>query len=226
MTLDNFKSTNFQDDILNYNNYDFSYAEIHSTYNNHNATFYIFSDALKIENIRVNTSAITMQKIADKLNCILPTAKLYDLAYQQSTIKIPPSPQSISSTKESMINHSKRIDALLKDKSYNIASTVGKVYILDNDIKNSSCNYGWHFIGNSFQGITGGNAVSIPYKMIQSRGFHHDNLWVDYSQICVLVARECLVDGNSIDILDLLKSDLAILANHSGKLNYTRVPLT
>lgn len=226
--LSNFPNVNFQDQILSEvhnSNASFNFAEIYSTYKNHSATFYIFNDALKIENIRVNVSAATMQKIANHLNCILPTAKLYDLMYSQAQKKIPPKPRAISSTKDAMIAHSLEIDQSITNS--NIIATVGKVWILDNNTpKDMACNYGWHFEGDSYQGIRGDvtasgivDSAGKPIRMIQSRGYRHNSSHCDYSQICILVSKECIVDGENKNIEDVLKDpELSFLANHSGVL--------
>jgi hypothetical protein len=166
-----------------------------------------------------------MQKIANFLNCILPTAKLYDLMYSQAQKKIPPKPRSISPTKDAMIAHSLEIDQSITNS--NIIATVGKVWILDNNTpKDMACNYGWHFEGDSYQGIRGDvtasgivDSAGKPIRMIQSRGYRHNSSHCDYSQICILVSKECIVNGENKNIEDVLKDpELSFLANHSGVL--------
>jgi len=217
----------------------FSFAKVTSQYKDHKAEFSVFEDALKIDDVRVNVSAKLQQQIADMLNCILPTGMLYDLMWDQCKCKINPHPRPISSTTDSMIKHSQDIDAdfAKQGSPSGLKASVGKIWIIDNSLganPGKACNYGWHFTtGASFQGISGSPCISLLknptnnmyWHMIQGRGWHHDMNHVDYSQVCVLVSRDCVVDGNTMDILDVLKDPrLAPLANNSGVLYVLRQP--
>jgi len=202
-------------------------------------TLLVISDGLKIDNIRVNVSAYLQQQIADLLNASLLTAKLCDLLWHHSEIKINPSPQQISSSNESMIDHSHRVDKQIEQyKNKGIISTIGKNWIVDNrlltpKIPNQACNYGWHFTGLSFNGIKGNVNQSLLknpntkqyWKVIQPASFHHNFLHSDYSQICVLVSRQCWINGKEKDLFDVLKDpNFASLVNHDGILHVLRQP--
>jgi hypothetical protein len=65
----------------------YNFTKINSEYNGNRAEFLVFEDALKIDGIRVNVTANTQQQVADLLRCILPTAKLYDLMWDQCKIE-------------------------------------------------------------------------------------------------------------------------------------------
>ena len=200
----------------------------------------VFGDALKIDGVRINITARTKQKIADMLGATLPTARICDLIWHSADIRINPRPQSISSTTAAMINHSKGIDSCLKDSVHTekLISTVGKYWIIDNKlsrprIPNQACNYGWHFEGSSFQGIKGNCNQSllkdpktgIYWRLIQPASFHHNSSHTDYSQICILVSRQCWVNEKEMDILDVLKDpELSSLINHDGVLRVLRQP--
>jgi len=214
----------------------YKFVNITSEYNGHTAEFQVFEDALKVDGVRVNVNAETQQKIADLLNCVLPTAKLYDIMWHSAKNRIVPHPQQITPTTEAMIDHSKRIDKDIKEIN-GLKSSVGKIWIIDNSLASKpekACNYGWHFEdGTSFKGIKGNINVSklknpktgLYWHMIQSRGWHHSPTHVDYSQICILVSRQCWVDGNEMDILDVFKDpELAPLAVHDGVLKVIRQP--
>lgn len=216
-----------------------SFSEILSVAGGHEAKFYVFSDALKVEGIRVNVSAELQQRIADLLGCRLLTPKLADLIWSQREVTLKPHPRQITSSTSAMIEHSHRIDADLARMAENpvgkLLCTVGKHWVIDSDMLSHpgrAENYGWHFEGPNFQGITGEVVASLMkdksgryMRLIQGRGWAHDMRHVDYSQTCVLVSRACLVDGKKAD-LDTVLTDpsLAPLASHNGVLKILRQP--
>lgn len=209
--------------------------------------FYVMNDALKIDGVRINATAATQQVIADELGGMLLTAKLSDYIWNNADIRLQPCPRPITSTTQAMIDHSKDVDNQLNgvDTKDKLISTVGKNWIIDNLLLNNrftdqAINYGWHFVGNSFQGIKGDVNVSLLknpethmyWRLIQSRGSHHNagtekNLGsghVDYSQIVRLVFRSCEVDGKNMDLDDVLQnSNLSWLASHEGIINARRI---
>lgn len=217
----------------------FGWSTVRTTYKQHNAEFYVFSDALKVPietspgvvaDVRVNVSAKTQQAIADILGCSLLTTKLADEAWLQRETTLTPFPRQITSSTAGMIEHSQRIDNELIKSNYigGLVCTVGKHWVLDNDTLSHpgrACNYGWHFVGQSFQGIKGETCCGMMkdstgqyQRLIQGRGWAHDPNHVDYSQVCVLVMRSCLVDGMYADI-----EQVAVDAELCGLLNYTGV---
>lgn len=216
---------------------DIVWSAVTSQHEGHTATFQVFSDALKMDGVRINASAETEQKIADLLDCMLLTPKLADLIWTQRAATIAPSPQTISDTTEAMVAHSERIDGALNKLGgpKGLLSTVGKHWVLDNDILAHPGfveNYGWHFEGASFQGITGEVTASLIkdvsghyVRVIQGRGWRHNKEHVDYSQIVVLVSSTCVVDGTTMKLVDVLQSEeLASLASHNGPLKLLRLP--
>lgn len=219
-------------DCIKANRYNIEYESIFSTYKNHKAEFFAFADALKIDGIRVNVTATTQQQIADLLRCVLPTAKLYDLIWDSATIKLKPHPRNITSTTIAMIEHSREID---KELSYHdnipaIRSTVGKTWILDNSLvtkTDKAINYGWPVsTGRNYKGIKCSPSASLPnVYVIQPISSMHNKAHTDYSQICLLISRTCIVDNKEMDILDVFKDpELAPLANHDGILKIIRQP--
>lgn len=217
-----------------------NFRPIISTYNNHTAEFNVFDDALKIDGIRVNVNADTEQRIADHMACLLMTARIADLRYQQANTILTPHSRwdrtgYYMSTKTWMKWHSEKIQNDL-DKipgDHGIVATVGKHWIIDEGlarpkIPHQAINYGWHYKGH-LGGVPKDPPVSyrdMPgVHMIQTRGYHHDTAHTDYSQVCVLVARECKVDGKYMDLVEVLQDDkLASLASHSGKTSVWRQP--
>jgi hypothetical protein len=201
----------------------------------HEASFYAFADALKLDGVRVDVSARVAQQIADVLGCVLLTARLADLLYLARTASLLPSPQAIASTTVAMGEHSARVDAQLAALDLppspargSVYQTVGKHWILDNDTLSHpgrACNYGWHFLG-TFAGSAWEAAVSGGgLRVVQGRGWAHDVDHVDYSQTCVLLSQTCTVDGQQRDVRDVLASaELAPLASAQGPLRIVRQP--
>jgi len=217
----------------------YNFVKITSEHKDHKAEFQVFEDALKVDGIRVNVTPETQQAIADLLRCTLPTAKLYDLIWHQCEHRIDPQPRPITSSTAAMIEHSQKIDSELKKigSPEGLKATVGKTWIIDNGLARKpdrACNHGWHFTkGANYKGIGGNINPSLLknpetgryWYMIQARGFHHGPQHVDYSQVCVLVSRQCWVDGEEKDLVDVLRDpELAPLANHDGVLNVLRQP--
>jgi hypothetical protein len=228
-------------DLVKAGNCKYAWSTITSTYKEHQAEFYTFSDALKIPidsiDVRANVSAQTQQKIADMLGHFLLTTKLADLIWLQRAFTLPPFPRQITSSTAAMIEHSKKIDDELARLLYTegLICTTGKHWVIDNDTLShagKSCNYGWHFIGQSFQGIKGEicagmmkDASGQYMRLIQGRGWAHDIHHVDYSQICVLVAQPCVVDGSPMNFDDVAKDkELSYLVNYGGVLKVIRQP--
>lgn len=227
-------------DLIDQGAFEVSWALVTSQHNGHEATFQIMADALKIEGVRVNVSAKTQQKIADLLGCLLLTPKLADLAWIQRDIHLQPFPRGntngMSST-QAMLDHSAKIDKALAagGETRGLIGTVGKHWVIDNDLavkKDRAMNYGWHFEGANFQGIGGEVVASLQkdkkgryLRLIQGRGTAHDMSHVDYSQICVLVNNECVLDGQPAKLADILVDpDLAGLASHQGVMKVLRQP--
>jgi hypothetical protein len=201
------------------------------------AKFQVMEDALKIDGVRVNVSARLQQNLADLFDASLMTAQIADLVYISSVRRIDPSPMPISTSVTSMVKHSKSVDEKLKKLSNDsgLVADPGKHWILDKKLEQLSgraCNYGWHFLGASYQGINGFSAASSlnkingsPVKVIQPNATAHDAMHTDYSQICQLVSQTCWVDGNEKRFSDLLTdSSLSVLVSHQGPLKITRQP--
>lgn len=216
--------------------YEAEWVPVVSERNGRRAEFYMFADALRIEGVRVGVSAETQQKIADMTGCSLLTPKLADLAWAQRKVTLEPRPREFSSATQPMLDHSAEVDAALAalGSPEGLKQTVGKHWVISEKLKGTgmAMNYGWHFAGQSFQGIRGETCASLMkdesgqyVRLIQGCGTRHDMFHSDYSQNCVLVARACRVDGQDMDIRALLADrDLSWLASHEGPLTVLRQP--
>ena len=163
------------------------------------------------------------------------------MIFVQSDGLIDPLPRSIGdgshmSDAQWIIDQSKNLDAALAKFSSppTMPSTIGKHWCIDQALAKlpagTACNYGWHFRGASFQGMTGELTASQAkwkdgsfVRLIQGRGTRHDMHHSDYSQNCVLVSQDCQVDGVDMKLSDVLTNlDLAPLANHQGVMTILR----
>lgn len=206
------------------------FATVHSSYNGINADFYVFADALKIAGVRVSVSAYLEQQVADLLSCSLLTAKLADLRWAQRAVTLPPLPRPITSSTAAMVDQSARVDRALSvtPETAGIVDSLGKAWLIDALLDahpGRAINYGWHFTGPTYAGHAWDSSVTGVGRVIQGRGWAHDFNEVDYSQICCLVSRTCVVDRQKVDLWELLRDPaLAPLASASGALRTHRQP--
>lgn len=222
-------------DHIRNNDYEVDWTVITSDVNGHHAEFRVFSDALKIAGIRVSVSAFLQQTIADMLGCSLLTAKLMDLMFAQRAVTLLPhtqTPDQTMVTTAVMIKQSQWIDSQIPPNSTGIIQTIGKSWLVDNlfttntKTAGKAINYGWHLLNATFQGVAWPKSVTLPgVYTIQNRGWAHAPQEVDYSQNCLLVARDCRVDNTAMDLTAVLSNPaLAPLANADGVLHTLRQP--
>lgn len=211
-------------------NFDAMWTEIVHINNEHELKLFVMEDALKVDGVRVNVSANLSQRLADLFDASLPTAQVSDIMYLCASRRATPCPMPISTSVASMVKHSQNVGKLI-DGTSGLASTVGKHWVLDKQLegtKTKACNYGWHFSGSSFQGITGFKSASTVVsgvKVIQPNATAHDIFHSDYSQTCQLVSQICLVDGQQRRFEELLVDpQLHFLVSHQGPLTITRQP--
>jgi len=208
------------------------WANVTSSIPGYDAVFMVTRDAVKIDGVRFNVSAYLLQTLCDYLGSMMLTPKIADLMWAQRAVTLTPHPRPITSSTAGMLAHSGDIDRELQKlggASEGIINTVGKYWTLSNGMLQNpgrAENYGWHFIGSNFQGLTGEPCVSIPgQRLIQGRGWAHDARHTDYSQICTMMSVGCFVNGEPMDVRDVLQNpDMAGLANHDGVLRVLRQP--
>jgi len=189
------------------------------------ATFYAAPDYLAVgsddDYFRVALSPGTAQRLADALECSLPTPKMADEIYAAAEVKlaplpIPPSPAM--TTVQVFSNH----NALVRDQRVEqlaahplgalvaghqkdvvicarLAASPGKVAI-----------YGWH------------QTNGVP---IQNLYLGHTAAWVDYSQCIRLVQRKMIVNSVDTTVADVLADPgLAGLLSDEGVIDNPRYP--
>jgi hypothetical protein len=209
------------------------WVPVTSEANGHAATFYVLADALKINGIRISTSATVLQQIADKLGASLMTPRLLDLAFQQAQVQIPPCPlwPNDDST-SSMDAESAKMDQYARG-ALRIAP-IGKNWVLSNVLVNAKKDhaalYGWPIAPQFAHMFQGAGLKTFPGTLpgianIQPLATVHDRFYTDYAMLTSLVKRACIVDGQPADFHDVLTNPtLAPLASHEGPLRILRQP--
>jgi len=196
---------------------------LRSKFGDHEATIFVSADALKLgepgDSFRPNVSAATAQKIADELDCILPTTRICDLVYRQATARATPCLQpadpaerkrqglpecsdgstSMSDT-PAMELHSAALDEKLSDQCGLVCNT-GKQWVVTNRLLNKSpetaANYGWFDESAPYVSRSG-------LQLWQQLSTQHNDAHTDYSQVQpILVRKKMIVDGESMSIFDV-----------------------
>jgi hypothetical protein len=217
-----------------------AWAPLKVTSGGHTATFYVLSDALKIDGTRLSTSAYTLQQIADKLGASLMTPRLIDRCFLQANVVIPPvrTPQPSDSSK-AIETESKMIDDAILVATGGIGldyggvlAPIGKNWCLSNALMAAkpghAALYGWACVpGYNIPGVPL-HAGTLPgIQNIQPLATPHSAQYEDESMLTSLVRRDCTLDGVSRDLHDLLQSaDPTVwsLVSHEGPLRLLRQP--
>ncbi len=164
-----------------------------------NATYYVSSDYLSIGTdndwARINITPYAAQKIADKIDCFLPTRKISDDIYKAAKVKLEPVPlYAFRDSTPIMWHHHLIVEGQRRGKKGLIAGIQKDVVIsgkISRDPKpDRVAIYGWH---------------KLDGKPIQPLYTGHIYWWVDYSQGIRLVYRKIKVEGKWMDYIDVMK---------------------
>lgn len=163
------------------------------------ATFWVAPDYLSVGSnsdfARVPLTPITAQRIADTLQCFLPTRKMVNDIYRQARVKLEPVP--LYAFRDSAIvfyHHHLIIEGQRKGKKGLIAGIKKDVVISAKIAQDARPNrvaiYGWH---------------KLDGKPIQPLYTGHVDWYVDYSHGIRLVYRKIKVDKWWIDYTEVLQ---------------------
>jgi hypothetical protein len=163
------------------------------------AVYYVSPDYLSIGTdddwARVNITPNAAQRIADSLDCFLPTRKMVDDIYKTATVKLEPVPMyAYRDSTPTMWHHHLIIEGQRKNQKGLIAG-IKKDVVISGKISRDKrpdrvAIYGWH---------------KLDGKPIQPLYTGHINWWVDYSQGIRLVYRQIKVENKWMDYIDVLK---------------------
>jgi hypothetical protein len=204
-----------------------NWSPVTSTIAGHIATFQVCEDAAYVElsdssRFRFQVSATLAQKCADLLSASFITSKISDLSYKQAQVVVEastlsPGPDMVTTNKSKIWNtaiENKRAGrtGLFRD--------CGKAWILSNRLSTSISAVNYGFYDKSAPYISQGGL-----KMWQTIGTRHDRSHTDYSQTLILMSNICEIDGQSVNVIDIMKdSKLSFLLSYDGVLRFTRQP--
>jgi hypothetical protein len=187
----------------------------------------VFADALKIDGVRVTLTARCEQLVADALDCAMLSPLLVDAVHSQADVRVPGLTDVSDYTMGSnrvMLSHDARVNALIPQGTprFALVSSMGKDWVLDNSLEKhptKACNYGLIYPNATYASVTG------RWRVAQQPGTAHTPDHWDYSQVCRLASRRCLVDGVERDLLDLYRDPtLGRALNVGGPLRVVRQP--
>jgi len=211
------------------------WVDLHVAEGGHTAVFHVMGDALSIGGVRINVSADLEQRIADKLGASLLTPKLADRLWIARNVTITPQIGEVTSSTDGMVKRSKMVSAAAAKAGYvqhGVLQTVGKHWVISNALERyapgtKAENYGWHFEGATLGGSSFEPAVTPGLRVVQGQGWAHPPQHTDASQTCVLVKKDCIVDGRHTTLARVLSDPaLAPLASHEGVVRVLRQPGT
>lgn len=189
-------------------------------------TFYVTPDYLAIgsdtDYLLMPISGNTAQRIADQLNCVLPTRKMVDEIYAAAEVKLAPSPippTAAMTTVPVFTNHNEIVraqrnavldahplGALVAGHKKDVVVTARL-----NTVTNKIAIYGWHR-------LTNGTAIQPLY-------LGHVSWWVDYSQCIRLVSQAMFVNGKMMTVTQVLADPkLCGLISDEGAITNARYP--
>ena len=229
-----------------------SWAPLRVIAGDHVAELRVSADAVKViqdgERIRETAGAFAYQLIADRLDALMPTAKLVEMRHAAATVKVDPMVAPLIKSGGTVDNvraaeASAAIDSAIQ-KSTDVrpgdwlVSNVGKHFVLDKQCDQAiAVNHGFvvrqgDCRANLWRGTPTMESVALgpAWRVIQRRGAAHTfgpkTDQDDYSQTVVLVHRRCLLDGIEVDTSRLYTEfALAQLALHDGlPLRFSRHP--
>lgn len=164
-----------------------------------NAIYYVAPDYLSIGTdddwARIPMTPMAAQRIADELDCFLPTRKMVDDIYRSASLKLEPVPMyAYRDSTVTMWHHHLIVEGQRRGRNGLIAG-IKKDLVISGKITRDGrpdreAIYGWHKLD--------GNAIQPLYT-------GHVNWWVDYSHGIRLVYKKIRVNGRWMNYQDVLK---------------------
>lgn len=235
--------TLFDWDSVSLDDLEFCFVPVRSGEGAKTLKIQVTHDAIKIRDtgFRQPATAAQMQRLADRLDCMLLTPLVVDLVWRQAKVRF-----------DAVVNVDGKIVAGLSVEDYNdavdecvsdsggpvleLTACVGKYWVVCNALardpkalrygKRTAANYGWFSsrAPRSRRGVTGGDIH--PWQTI---GTAHNDEHVDPSQVVRLMHRkaELFEDGavREVDLRDIAVDPVLVpLLNHDGILRVLRQP--
>lgn len=192
------------------------FSTITSTWGPHTATFVVTRLPLSIGRVFIPVTARAQLRIADALRCVLPTPKLLRLMHEQAPIQVTPytrpttdGMRSYAASLELSLTMNERITKAVAASGADEGALVGvfgKSWVVTRagqDWLTKVPNMGLASpIDRSAKELAPTHWIQTPqHDPVNAHNAFHD----DYSQLCYLVHGQCVVDGITRDITDVLK---------------------
>lgn len=167
------------------------------------ATYFVSPDYLCVGTdndwARINITPMAAQRIADSLDCFLPTRKMVDDIYRAAKVKLEPVPMyAFRDSTATMWHHHLIIEGQRRGRDGLIAG-IKKDIVISGKISRDKrpdrvAIYGWH------------KPDGVPIQPLYTG---HVNWWVDYSQGVRLISRRIKIDGKWKDYREILKDPVS-----------------
>jgi hypothetical protein len=178
----------------------------------HTANFCVSPDYLSVgsdaDAFRVPLTPQTARRLAASFGCCLPTRKMVDAIYAAADVKLEPRP--LTQERESagtFYEHHQIIESQLSTQGPLVAG-IKKDVVLTNRLLEKPGHvaiYGWH---------------KLDGQPIQPLTTIHVDWYVDYSHGIRLVSRRMTVDGQAMDLADVVRSaELSPLLSDEGPMD-------
>ncbi|HWP40678.1 MAG TPA: hypothetical protein VNL70_07105, partial [Tepidisphaeraceae bacterium] len=185
----------------------------------HRIEFEVMPDYLSVGSdddfVRVPLTPSSAQRIADAMDCSLPTRKMVDDIFACAALKLEPHPMTDRrQAVETFVEHNAIIERQRAGRhSGALVAGIKKDVVITNRLKEKRDRvaiYGWH------------RPDGTP---IQPLSTVHDRRYVDYSHGVRLVKRQVLVDGRPMMIDQVLRDpNLSALLSDEGPIDPARYP--
>ncbi|GEM_PF-469038 len=187
----------------------------------HTVTYQVMPDYLAIGSdtdfVRIPANPLTAQRVADQFGCSLPTRKMVNQIWRAAAarfapIPMTPGPQMMSNAY--FQEHNRRIELQRAGRPLGLLlGGTKKDVVISNRLLSYPTRvaiYGWHQLNGS---------------PIQPLSTVHENTYADYSHGIRLVKKAVVVDGRTMDIVDVLRSvSLSYLLSDEGRMPTPRIP--
>jgi hypothetical protein len=215
----------------------------------HEIEFYVTPDVLAIgtesDQVRIPTDPVTAQRIADRFECLLPTARMVEQLYQAAPTKLAFIPGQYAGTPRAHLQdasssyawHSRQIDGQLRRPPTILTAGHKKELVISNGYLRASRDKATGTMGPARAKLAFYGAYTAAGAPIQAprngttvmRGypsFAHEPVFVDYSHGVRLVWPTMKVDGAERRVADVLRdTNLSLLIAAEGPIAEPRYTL-
>lgn len=183
---------------------------------NNTLIYYVAPDFLCIGNdqdfVRISLGGNAAKKVCDSFGCMLPTKQMSDQIWKVADLKLLPVAMGASyymGSTTTLLEHNKVIEKKRNNRNFELITGIKKDIVITKSLllnKTRIAIYGWHYPDT-------GQAIQGP----EPNSTSHSIDYQDYSHGIRLVAQQAFLNGNSVNLYDILNNkSLAYLISHEG----------